>query len=151
MSSRILTSDERELLIQLARGHTIASLIAGSNKRAIEKKLGSIYRKLGVASMVEAVAQGFVFGIITKEDVPPKAFVSRQGAYRNMTPRERDVLSWKATGLDSRAIAEKLGISRSTVDVYLHTVRHKFGVDTDQEAIALAKLNKLLNEEICSY
>ncbi|WP_457028845.1 LuxR C-terminal-related transcriptional regulator [Kitasatospora sp. P5_F3] len=57
---------------------------------------------------------------------------------RLLTPRETQALALLATGLDTRAIAEQLGISPGTARTHLHRAMRKLGVRTREEATALA-------------
>ncbi len=44
-----------------------------------------------------------------------------------LTPRERETAEWLALGVARTHIAEKLGISARTIDVYSANVRQKMG------------------------
>lgn len=44
-----------------------------------------------------------------------------------LTPRERDVLVMVARGLTHKQIGTRLGLSKATVDTYVHRVRQKVG------------------------
>jgi two-component system, NarL family, nitrate/nitrite response regulator NarL len=44
-----------------------------------------------------------------------------------LTPRERDVLVMIARGLTHKQIGNRLGLSKATVDTYVHRVRQKVG------------------------
>lgn len=44
-----------------------------------------------------------------------------------LSPRELDVAQLMAMGLSNRAIAEKVGISRKTLDIHRGNVKKKFG------------------------
>jgi FixJ family two-component response regulator len=47
-----------------------------------------------------------------------------------LTPREKDVLALMVAGLQSKAIAEKLGVGEKTIKVYRARVDEKMGVKT---------------------
>jgi DNA-binding NarL/FixJ family response regulator len=53
-----------------------------------------------------------------------------------LTDRERDVLRALAEGASNDAIADQLGISRSTVKFHLHALYEKLGVHRRAEAVA---------------
>ncbi|MBY0489526.1 MAG: LuxR C-terminal-related transcriptional regulator [Gemmatimonadaceae bacterium] len=53
-----------------------------------------------------------------------------------LTDRERDVLQALAEGASNDAIADHLGISRSTVKFHLHALYEKLGVRRRAEAVA---------------
>ncbi len=52
-----------------------------------------------------------------------------------LTARERDVLSWLATGTTDRQIAAMLGVSPRTVHKHLEHVYQKLGVATRTAAV----------------
>lgn len=55
-----------------------------------------------------------------------------------LTPREREVLKWLATGKTDRDIACILGISPRTVHKHLQHLYDKLGVETRTAAVARA-------------
>ena len=57
---------------------------------------------------------------------------------KDLSPRERDVISLLATGKNRAQIAEFLGISEHTVRVYLDTARSKLGAINTTQAVVLA-------------
>jgi DNA-binding NarL/FixJ family response regulator len=56
----------------------------------------------------------------------------------SLTPREREVLALIARGLDTRAIAEALYLSRETARTHVRNLLRKLGVHTRVEAARLA-------------
>ena len=61
-----------------------------------------------------------------------------------LTAREKEVLQWVAAGLQNKEIAERLGITVPTVKNHVHKILEKFQVKRRQDAIVLAKENKML-------
>jgi DNA-binding CsgD family transcriptional regulator len=55
-----------------------------------------------------------------------------------LTPRETEVLALVGEGLTSQAIAERLGLSRRTIDFHLENVYSKLGVSSRTEAAIYA-------------
>jgi DNA-binding NarL/FixJ family response regulator len=54
---------------------------------------------------------------------------------QTLTKREHEILSLLAKGLHYKEIAEKLGISTSTVRAHLHTIYGKLHVQSRTEAV----------------
>ena len=57
----------------------------------------------------------------------------------SLTPRERQVLDLVDAGLGDEAIADRLGIARSSVAALLRSSMGKLGVETRLEAVATAR------------
>jgi len=55
-----------------------------------------------------------------------------------LSRRERECLLWLASGLRSDRIAERLGLSRATVDMHLSRARRRLGAATREQAVAKA-------------
>ncbi len=55
-----------------------------------------------------------------------------------LSPREREALQWLASGLQTARIAERMGISISTVEKHVVRARAKLGARTREEALARA-------------
>jgi DNA-binding CsgD family transcriptional regulator len=53
-----------------------------------------------------------------------------------LSPREREVASWIATGLSRQQIAHQLGVGEETVKTHLQNIYSKTGV-TSRHALAL--------------
>ncbi|MBD3625980.1 MAG: LuxR family transcriptional regulator [Rhodobacteraceae bacterium] len=62
----------------------------------------------------------------------------------DLSPRERDVLTFLAVGHSRAAAADKLGISEHTLRAYLDTARLKLGAQNTTHAVALAMTRGLL-------
>jgi NarL family two-component system response regulator LiaR len=61
----------------------------------------------------------------------------------DLTPREREVLGLMVHGRSNRAIAERLVVSRSTIDFHVSNVLGKLGAATRTEAVAIAVQHRL--------
>jgi DNA-binding CsgD family transcriptional regulator len=55
-----------------------------------------------------------------------------------LTPRQREVLSWTAEGLSSEATAERIGITASAVNYHLGVASRRLGAANKIQAVALA-------------
>ncbi|WP_165798911.1 response regulator transcription factor [Shimia abyssi] len=56
----------------------------------------------------------------------------------NLSPKERDVLSWLASGLRNDQIALKANVAEVTVRKHLLSIRRKLGAATREQAVAIA-------------
>lgn len=65
-------------------------------------------------------------------NLPPE----RAEVLHTLTDREKQVTGLLMTGLTNRQIAARLGLTESTVKVYLRTVFEKLGVGTRTAAVA---------------
>jgi DNA-binding NarL/FixJ family response regulator len=73
---------------------------------------------------------------------PPSPYQGRQ-----LTPREAEVLRLVAQGLRNREVAQRLGLSRRTVDGHLAAIFAKLGVSTRTEAAMYAVTHHLVPAE----
>jgi DNA-binding CsgD family transcriptional regulator len=55
-----------------------------------------------------------------------------------LSPREREVLMWLASGLRTAEIAHRMGIETVTVGYHLQRARRKLGARTREQALAIA-------------
>lgn len=58
-----------------------------------------------------------------------------------LTPREREILGWMASGLQNREIAQKLDLSLATVRNHIHHTLEKLDVHSKLKAVSLAFRN----------
>jgi DNA-binding CsgD family transcriptional regulator len=72
------------------------------------------------------------------------AEVEQAAALPRLSPRERECLLWLAQGLRSDRIAERLGLSRATVDLHLLRARRRLSAATREQALARALVLGLL-------
>jgi DNA-binding CsgD family transcriptional regulator len=75
---------------------------------------------------------------------PPAASAGRADTDHGLTPRERQVLAWLATGRTNRAIGEALFISEKTVARHVANIYAKLGLSSRAEATAYAYEHDLL-------
>jgi DNA-binding CsgD family transcriptional regulator/PAS domain-containing protein len=59
----------------------------------------------------------------------------------SLTPREREILTWMAAGLQNKEIAGRLKLSLATVRNHIHNTLEKLGVHSKLEAVSLAYRN----------
>jgi DNA-binding NarL/FixJ family response regulator len=68
----------------------------------------------------------------------------RSGAFRNLSPREMEVLKELAKGATNREIGDTLFISTNTVKHHIHNILDKLGVENRHQAAKLARENDLI-------
>jgi DNA-binding NarL/FixJ family response regulator len=93
---------------------------------------GYVSKHSGAATLLAAIralhaGQGFVGG---------QALTEVPGEYGELSTREQEVLRLLVEGHTSRATAEALGITKSSVDTYRARVFQKLGVDNRAELMA---------------
>ncbi|MEP6793716.1 MAG: response regulator transcription factor [Saprospiraceae bacterium] len=62
----------------------------------------------------------------------------------NLTPREKEVLSLLSGGKSYKMVADKLGISYSTVNGYIKNIYEKLHVHSVTEAVSIAHKNRIV-------
>jgi two-component system nitrate/nitrite response regulator NarL len=73
----------------------------------------------------------------------PRSLNGSNGA--SLTPREQEILDLLASGLDQRAIAERLVISPKTVATHIQRILGKLGVRSRAQAVAYAHRHGLVD------
>ena len=63
---------------------------------------------------------------------------------RLLSPREQEVLTMLAVGLNASEIADQLGITKNTCRGYIKSLLWKLGAHTQLEAVALARKRRLV-------
>jgi len=133
-------------------GLAAQSVRVGPRKRVIEhikEHLAAarvaVYTKLGDAAFAKAFAEG---RSLTADDllaiphpIPPgsKSPLSEALPFEPLTPRELDVLRLLAQELSNPQIAERLVVSRRTIDAHLRSIYAKLGVRSRDAAIRVAR------------
>lgn len=59
--------------------------------------------------------------------------------YRDLTPRQRDVLDMLAMGLSNKEIGEKLGLNINTVKGHVTAVLRTLGAENRTQAVLMLK------------
>ena len=68
----------------------------------------------------------------------------RPSARPNLTPREREALTWVALGKSAWEIGEILHIAKRTVDEHTQTAMHKLGAANRTQAVAIALRERMI-------
>jgi DNA-binding CsgD family transcriptional regulator len=95
-------------------------------------------------SALERVLSGEI--VIDVPDAPPRRMPEPSHALRlaaHLTGRERQCLLMLVEGLDTAAMVERLGVSRTTVRTHLQAVLTKLGVHSRLEAASFAVRHRL--------
>jgi DNA-binding CsgD family transcriptional regulator len=102
---------------------------SGALERAVDGRWVMIQ-----AAALEGRGRGEI--AITLRDATAGETFNRLCRIYALTPREREVVSALAAGLDTRAAAERLAISRHTLQDHLKSVFAKIGVNSRREVVA---------------
>jgi DNA-binding NarL/FixJ family response regulator len=66
---------------------------------------------------------------------------------RTLTPREREILDLFSSGLRTKTVAERIGISPATVYTHVRNAIHKLGVDSRTQAVVLVSRYSYLSPD----
>jgi DNA-binding NarL/FixJ family response regulator len=75
--------------------------------------------------------------MVTLRDATPRETFSRRCRVYGLSPRERDVVAALVAGLDTRAVTERLFISRHTVQDHLKSVFENMSIHSRREMLAM--------------
>jgi DNA-binding CsgD family transcriptional regulator/tetratricopeptide (TPR) repeat protein len=121
-----------------------ALALAQSDDQASLRRAHDGLRELGAAPAAAIVARRLREQGVRGLPRGPRPSTRRNGA--QLTAREVDVLRLVAHGLRNAAIAERLSLSRRTVDHHVSAVLRKLEASTRGEAVAEARRRELLEE-----
>jgi DNA-binding NarL/FixJ family response regulator len=114
--------------------------------------VGYLHKTRGIAAVIRAIRRVRRGEIVV--DVPPvmaeQRLKQRDDPRRlasYLSRRERDCLSLMVEGLDTSAMAAKLGVSQATVRTHVRAVLSKLGVHSRLEAASLAVRYQLLSAD----
>jgi DNA-binding NarL/FixJ family response regulator len=143
-------------------GGEVASLVADLNR-----ELGSaivVFTSNGGARLLSEALKAGVKGYVRK-DSPPEDLVrairaARSGDFyvdpalsstivleegdRTLTARQREILQMLADGMQTEAVARRLGLSTETVRTHTKRILAKLHADTRTQAVAIAIRNGLI-------
>jgi DNA-binding CsgD family transcriptional regulator len=80
-------------------------------------------------------------GSLVEWDAAPGLRPQSTDSPHGLTPREREILGWMASGLQNKEIAQKLELSLATVRNHIHNTLEKLEVHSKLEAVSLAFRN----------
>lgn len=109
---------------------------------------GYVHQSRGVGALISSLERVLRGEVVV--DLPEMAPVRRpsqpdpaQRLAARLTGRERECLLMLLEGLDTAAMVERLGVSRTTVRTHLQAVRTKLGVHSRLEAASFAVRHRL--------
>jgi len=108
-----------------------------------------IHKSRAAMEVVDAVRRVAAGASLITPNAVAKLFSTHREAdlkRESLTPREKDVLKLLAEGIPSREIAQKLGISYTTVRTHIRALGSKLGVHSKLEAVAKAKELGIIGE-----
>jgi DNA-binding NarL/FixJ family response regulator len=100
-----------------------------------------IFERLGARPIIEILRQQMRAAGIRIPRGPRPA--TRENLF-SLTSREMEVLACLIQGLSNNAIAKQLSLSTRTVEHHLESILRKMGVQSRNEAVALASKQNLL-------
>jgi DNA-binding NarL/FixJ family response regulator len=156
--------DSPDVVIVDPRG---AGLEVGSLVEALSRELGSaivVFTSNGGARLLSESLKAGVKGYVRK-DSPPEDLVrairaAQSGEFyvdpalsstivleegdRTLTARQREILQMLADGMQTEAVAKRLGLSTETVRTHTKRILAKLHADTRTQAVAIAIRNGLI-------
>ena len=157
-------ADSPDVVIVDPRG---AGLEVGSLVENLSRELGSaivVFTSNGGARLLSESLKAGVKGYVRK-DSPPEDLVrairaARSGEFyvdpalsstivleegdRTLTARQREILQMLADGMQTEAVAKRLGLSTETVRTHTKRILAKLHADTRTQAVAIAIRNGLI-------
>ncbi len=138
----ILTmSDSREDLAEALRLGVQGYLLKDMEPSAIVDAI----RRTAQGELVMAPGIASRLGEILRDDAPAN---EAEGALRQLTGRERQILAHVAAGMSNKAIARALGISHDTVKLHVRHVLAKLSLASRVEAAVYAVEHKVTLETV---
>jgi two-component system, NarL family, nitrate/nitrite response regulator NarL len=131
---------------------SVVVLSANPASEAVDRAMdagasGYVHQSRGIDALVSAlerVLNGEV--VVDVPDAPPRRAAEPNHALRlaaHLTGRERQCLLMLVEGLDTAAMVQRLGVSRTTVRTHLQAVLTKLGVHSRLEAASFAVRHRL--------
>jgi two-component system nitrate/nitrite response regulator NarL len=113
---------------------------------------GYVHKSRSVVVLVDALTRVASGDTVVEASLGPAAKsdavetpVYLQRVIELLTPREMECLSMIASGLDTAAMAQSLGVSQPTVRSHVQSVLNKLGVHSRLEVAAIASRYRLVN------
>ncbi|MGD0373435.1 MAG: response regulator transcription factor [Streptosporangiaceae bacterium] len=138
-------------VLEVSTGTAVLVLGADRGGQAVSRALnagacGYVHQSRGLEAVVSALQRIQHGGTVVDVPAAPvrsvQAEVSRRLAAQ-LTSRERECLLMLIEGLDTTAMVERLGVSKTTVRTHLQSVLTKLGVHSRLEAVSFAVRHRL--------
>lgn len=128
----LTTSDADRDLVEALKSGANGYLLKDMEPDAVVAALRSIVAgEMVVApALTPALAR-----VVQGQDAKPSP---KEGIFRELTPREREILGLLAEGLSNRSIGEQLGISEGTVKAHVKAILRKLQIRSRVAAAVLA-------------
>ncbi len=108
-------------------------------RRAMEAGAsGYVLKSAGSDELIRALETAVAGGVHIQGEVADSALAMTTGGSVHLSPREVEVLTHVAGGLENKQIATALNLSEATIKSYLRTAFEKLGVASRAEAVATA-------------
>lgn len=132
----ILTAhNDSQLIFNLLRNGAIGYVL---KDEALETLAGAIRSAASGKSFLSPSVAGQVIQKAIYEEDTVSARVTGIQYEEELTPREKDILKLLAEGLDNTDIAERLTLTKRTVQNHISTIYGKLGLKTRTEAMLYA-------------
>jgi len=144
----ILTAhDEAEMIFSLLENGAIGYVL---KDEALETLPGAVRAAArGESWLSPTVASQVVQRAVQRESAPTSEAETPPPAESPLTPREMEILKLIATGMDNPAIAEKLMVTKRTIQNHVSNIYGKLGVDSRTAAVLHAIRQGWANPKEC--
>ena len=140
-------------VLAASQGTNVVVLGAAAGREAVGRALdagasGYLHQSRGVGALIsglDRVLRGEVVVDVPQVSAPRRPAEPNQALRLagHLTSRERECLMMLVEGLDTAAMVERLGVSRTTVRTHLQAVLTKLGVHSRLEAASFAVRHRL--------
>jgi two-component system, NarL family, nitrate/nitrite response regulator NarL len=138
-------------VLAVSPGTAVLVLGADRGAQAVSRALdagacGYVHQSRGLEAVVSALARIQHGGTVVDVPAAPVRSVQAETSRRlaaQLTSRERECLLMLIEGLDTTAMVERLGVSKTTVRSHLQSVLTKLGVHSRLEAVSFAVRHRL--------
>jgi len=127
----LVTHVRDDARVPFEEGRLIASLIPGARFAPLDGRNHVLLEREPAFRQLFAEMHAF----LAVDEAPYR----REGAFPDLTPREREILELVAQGLDNDTIASRLALSEKTVRNNITRIFDKLGVPTRAQAIVRAR------------